>query len=110
MNNILDEIEKYTGPRTCPECGYQFPFKEFVRKYVMSLGLSRWSCKSCRVTLKCDFVKIQILWLVGLVVSGILCGVLSAYFNLTLLNIIFVVLSFAFMLLTLYYLKFEKYS
>ncbi len=107
-NDILDEIEKFTGPRTCPECGYQFPFWEFVRRFVMSKGLSEWHCQSCGELIKCDYILIQILWMVGLLVSGILFGVLLPYIGLALLNIIILILNFAFVLLTLFYVKFEK--
>lgn len=109
-NDILDEVEKNTGPRTCPECGYQFPFEEFVKRYVMSYGLSKWSCQDCRELIKCDFIKIQIMSLVGLLISGVLFGVLTFYFDLGLLNIIFLVPGFALVLLTFFYVKFEKYE
>lgn len=109
-NDILDEVEKNTGPRTCPECGYQFPFEEFVRRYVMSYGLSKWPCKGCHKLIKCDFIKIQIMWLIGLLASGFLFGVMTSYFDLGLLNIIFLIPGFAFVLLTLFYAKFEKYN
>lgn len=107
-NDILDEVEKNTGPRTCPECGYQFPFGAFVIRYVMSYGLSKWSCQGCRELIKCDFIKIQIMWFVGLMISGVLFGVLTTYLDLGLLNIIFLIPGFAFVLLTLFYVKFEK--
>lgn len=107
-NDILDEVEKNTGPRICPECGYQFPFKEFVRQYVMSYGLSKWSCQRCRELIKCDFIKLQIMWLVGLFIAGALFGVLTSYFDLGLLIIIILIPFFAFVLLSLFYVKFEK--
>lgn len=110
-NDILDEVEKYTGPRTCPECGHQFPFGQFVRQYVMSYGgLSKWACQGCRELIKCDFVKVQVFWLIGIVPFGFLFSVLISYFDLGFLNIIFSAPFFAFALLTLYYAKFEKYE
>lgn len=107
-NDILDEVEKNTGPRTCPECGHQFPFWEFVKRYVMSYGLSKWHCHGCRELIKCDYIKIQIIWLFGLLVSGSLFGFLHSYFDWGFFNIIFVIPSFAFVFLTLFYVKFEK--
>lgn len=107
-NNILDEAEKHTGPRTCPNCGYQFPFRKFVRLYVLSYGLSKWSCQSCGELIGCGFVRLQIIWLIGILISSILVGVLTSYFDLDLFNILFLVPYFTFFLLTLFYVKFEK--
>ena len=108
-NNILD-FEKNTGPRTCPECGYQFPFGEFVKRFVMSYGLSKWSCQGCRELIKCDSINIQIMLLIGLLISGVLFGVLTSYYDLGLLNIIFLIPGFAVVILTFFYVKFEKYE
>lgn len=104
---ILDDSIKYPGPRTCPECGFQFPFGEFVRRYMMAIGLSKWSCQGCRKLIKCDFIKIQILSLVGLTISGVLFGILLPYFNSVLLGIFSLILSCAFVSLAFYYTKFE---
>lgn len=107
-NNILDQVEKYTGPRICPECGHQFPFWDFVRRYVMSYGLSKWHCHSCRTLIKCDFIKINFFWLLALVPFGLLFGVLISYVDLGIFNILFAIPFFAFVLLTFFYAKFEK--
>ncbi|MCG8332190.1 MAG: hypothetical protein MI974_31180 [Chitinophagales bacterium] len=107
-NDILDEVEKYTGPRTCPECGYQFPLWKFVKRYVMSYGLSKWPCHSCGELIKCDFIKLQFFWLLGLLPSGFLFSVMISYFDLGVLNIIFLTPYFAFVLITFHYLTFEK--
>ncbi|MEO0726283.1 MAG: hypothetical protein AAFZ63_17200, partial [Bacteroidota bacterium] len=88
-HNILDEAEKHTGPRTCPNCGYQFPFGKFVRRYVVSFGLSKWKCHACREVIKCDFIKLQFYWLLALLPCGFLFGVLDGYFDLGLFNIVF---------------------
>ncbi|MCF8243634.1 MAG: hypothetical protein K9J37_04470 [Saprospiraceae bacterium] len=109
-NEILDIVEKNTGPRTCPACGHQYPFGVFVRRYVMSYGLSTWPCQGCRESIKCDFIKLQIMWLVGLVITGFVLGVLTAYFDWGLLNLILLIPYFAFVLLTLFYAKFEKHN
>lgn len=109
-NDILDGFEKYSGPRTCPECGYQFPFGEFVSRYVMSYGLSKWTCQGCGELIKCDFIKIQIIWLVGLLIFAALFGFLSSNFGLSFLNILSIIPYLAFVMLTLFYAKFEKYN
>jgi len=109
-NDILDEVEKNTNPRTCPECGYQFPFGAFVTRYLMSYGLSKWSCHGCGELIKCDFIKIQMMWLVGLVIFGGLFGVFVFYLDLGLFNIIFLLPFFAFVWRTLFYAKFEKHK
>lgn len=109
-NEILDEAEKYTGPRTCPECGYQLPYWEFVRRYVISKGLPRWSCRGCQELIECDFIKIQMMSSVGLLISGVLFAVFISFFDWGAFNIIFLIPSFAFVLLTLFYAKFEKKS
>jgi hypothetical protein len=106
-NDILDEVEKYTGPRTCPECGYQYPLWVFVRRYLMSFGLSKWPCYGCRQIIKCDFIKINFFWLLGLLPCGLLFSVSIYYLDLGWLNIIYLSPYFAFVLLTLYYAKFE---
>ncbi len=109
-HNILDEPEKETNPRTCPACGFQFPFWTFVRKYAMAFGFSRWSCQSCGEQLKCDYIKMQVWWLLGLVPCALLMGISLSYFDLGAWNIIFVFPFYAFVLLTLYYAKFERYE
>lgn len=110
MSNDILDYEKNTGPRTCPECGYQFPIWEFVKRFVMSYGLSKWSCQGCRELIKCESIKIQIMLLIGLLISGVLFGVLTSYYDLGLLNIIFLIPGFAAVFLTFFYVKFEKYE
>ena len=109
-NDILDEIEKHTGPRSCPDCGYQLPFGEFVRRYVLSYGLSKWPCQGCRVLLTCDYSKIQMISLLGLLVAGVLFGLSAFYFDLGLFNVVYMLPYFAFVLYLLFYVKFEKYK
>jgi hypothetical protein len=45
-DNILDAVDKNTGSRTCPECGYQFSVLLFVKRYVMKFGFPKWTCES----------------------------------------------------------------
>lgn len=105
---ILDEAEKLTGARTCPNCGYQFPFRHFMRLYIMGFGLSQWACQGCGEQIKCDFVRVQMIWLVAILLTGVLFGVMNSYIDLGMFNIIFVILYFAFALRTLFNVKFEK--
>ncbi|MEL6835375.1 MAG: hypothetical protein AAFP77_20410 [Bacteroidota bacterium] len=109
-NEILDEIEQHTGPRTCPVCGHQFPLGAFVRRYIRSYGLSKWNCQACQTPIKCDFIKVQFYWLLGLVPCGLLFSVLVAYLDLGLFNMIYLIPFFAFVLLTLYHVNFEQAS
>ena len=109
-NNILDEVEKHKGPRTCPECGHQFPFGKFVKIFIMSYGLSKWPCHGCRELLKSDFIVIQIIWFGGTLVYGVLLGLLAHYFDLEVINIINLIPFLVFVLLPLYYAKFKKYE
>ncbi len=108
--DILDEIEKNTGPRTCPECGHQFPFGVFVRRYVASYGLSKWPCHGCGELIKCDYIKFQVVWLVGLIVSAVIFGVLISFFDLHLPIFVFLIANLVYVILTFYYVKFEKYN
>ena len=75
----------------------------------MSYGLSKWMCQGCRELIKCDFIKIQMMWLIGVLIFGALFGVLISYFGLGLINVIFLVPYFAFILVTLFYAEFKKY-
>ena len=106
---ILDEAEKHSGPRTCPECGYQFPYWEFVRKYITGFGMSKFRCRNCREVLKCDYIKIQMAWHIGTVVFGVLFWLSLAYLNLGVFNFIFLFLYLVFVFMTFHYLKFEKF-
>ena len=106
--NILDAAEEYSGPRTCPHCGHQFPFGAFVRRTVMSYGLSKWACHGCQKMIKCDLIKLQFYWLLGLLPFGLLCGVFISYYNFKGLNVFFLIPFFAFMLFTFYHVKFKK--
>ena len=108
--DILDEREKYTGPRTCPECGHQFPFWKFVRRTVMSYGLSKWSCQGCNEVIKCDLIKLQLFWFLGLLPFGFLFSVMISYLDLGLFNVIYMIPFFAFVLITFYYVQFERHE
>lgn len=114
-DNILDEElekeDKYSGSRTCPECGYQFPYGKFVRQYAMSYGgVSKWTCRGCGELITCDFVKIQFFWLAGLLFFGFLFAILTLYVDLGSWNVIFLIPFFAFVFGTFYYVKFQRYK
>ena len=108
--DILDS-EEHTGPRTCPNCGHQFPFGDFVRQYAMSYGgLTKWVCHGCRRLITCDYNRLQMFWLIALVPAGILFALLISYIDLDWLNMFFTLPFFGFVLMTLYYAKFERYD
>lgn len=105
-NDILDEKVKYNSPRTCPNCGHEIPFVKFVSRFLRSFGLSRWACHSCGTMIKCEYIKIQTLWTFGMLVSGALLYLLSAYFDMDFL-FIFLVVNVVFVFATFYHIKFE---
>ena len=76
----------------------------------MSYGSLRWACRGCREVLKCDFIKIQTIWLVGLLVSAVLFSFLTSYFGWGLFQVIYLIANFVFFLFTLFYVKFEKHT
>ncbi len=56
-NKVLDAAEKHTGPRTCPECGFQYPLPLFIKRYVMKFGFPKWACPSCQKLIKYNYFK-----------------------------------------------------
>ena len=106
--DILDEKIDETGPRTCPDCGYRFPFGVFVRRYGAAFGFSKWDCPRCGERLTYDFSKLQMWWFAGLVVTGVAYGFTSRYFDLGIFNLLYMLPYFGFMLVTLYYVEFER--
>lgn len=109
-NEILDAEDKYSGPRICPNCGYQFPFEKFVNRFVMSFGLSKFSCRNCGTELKSDYIKIQLTWGASLIPIGIIFFTLKDYINVGWLSIISVGLYMLVAIITLYNAKFKKYE
>lgn len=106
--DILDEPIDKTGPRTCPHCGHRFPFNSFARRYGTAFGYSRWDCPRCGTRLTYDFSKLQLWWFVGIALTGVLYGFTSAYFDLGIFNLLYMLPYFGFVLVTLYYVKFER--
>lgn len=74
----------------------------------MGFGLSEWACQGCGEQIKCDFVRVQMIWLAGMLLTGVLFGVINSYINLGIFNVLFVILYFGFALRTLFLVKFEK--
>jgi len=107
-NEILDLEDKYSGPRTCPNCGHQFPFEKFVNRFVMSFGLSKFSCQNCGAPLKCDYMKIQLTWGASLIPIGILFLFLKDYLSVGWLTIISLAIYMTVVLVTLYHAKFKR--
>ena len=106
--DILDEQIDRIGPRTCPDCGYRFPFREFAKRYGAAFGYSKWACPRCGERLTYDFSKLQMWWFVGLVVTGVAYGVTARYFDLGIFNLLYMLPYFGFILVTLYYVEFER--
>lgn len=76
--NILDEADQHTGPRTCPECGYQYPFSLFVRRYVLKYGFPKWTCPNCQQFIKYNYTKSNFIGITGsLVYIFIVMGIQS---------------------------------
>ena len=109
MNNeVLDHIEENTKPRACPDCGQVYPFGKFVRRFILSFGFLRWTCSDCGEVLKCDFIKLQFFWFVGLVICLGLMAVVNSKFKFGEYSMLCLLPYFPFVLLTMYYMKFER--
>jgi uncharacterized protein (UPF0212 family) len=108
-DNILDVVDKNTGPRTCPECGYQFSLLLFVKRYVMKFGFPKWTCPSCHEFIKYNYTKSNLIGAVGFIICIFLFQVLLSKIGLDLPNFIFLIPYFFFVLVQLNFDKFEKY-
>ena len=107
-NEILDQVEENKRPRACPTCGEVYPFGKFVRRFVLSFGFLKWKCVGCGAVLKCDFVKLQFFWFIGLMVCLGLVALASTQFDFGNNSMLFLLPYFPFVLVTMYYVKFEK--
>ncbi len=108
-NNILDKTDNHTGPRTCPECGFQFPFLLFVNRYIMKYGIAKWSCPSCQEFITYNYRRTYFLWLVGFFVAILIFqGIRLLGWDLQ--NVFFVLPCIVLVLLPLYFGKFDKYK
>ena len=107
-NNILDAPEKYSGPRTCPNCGYQVSFWKFVGRYATARGQSLFYCPNCRNQLKFAYFKIQVLLLLGICLVGVLFGLSHAYFDFGSFDFLFVFPFMGLVFSILYFAKFKE--
>ena len=111
MNHeVLDEVQKNTKPRSCPDCGSVYPLGKFVRRFILSFGFLKWKCDGCGALLKCDFIKLQLFWFIGLVICLGLVALASTQLKLGDKSMLFLLPYFPFVLWTMYYVKFEKES
>ena len=108
-DDILDAVDKKTGSRTCPECGYQFHLFLFVKRYVMKFGFSKWKCPSCQKSIKYNYTKSNLIGAVGFIICVFGFQILPARFGMDLPNFSFLIPYFVFLLVQLNFDKLEKY-
>lgn len=109
FDNILDAVDKKTGPRTCPECGYQFPLSAFVKRYVMKFGFAKWTCPNCQKSIKYNYTKSNLIGAVGFIACVFAFQILPPKFGLELPNFSFLIPYFVFLLVQLNFDRLEKY-
>lgn len=107
--NILDSNDQYTGPRTCPECGYQFSLLLFVKRYVLKFGFPKWTCPSCHKFIKYNYTKSNLIGAVGFIVCILFVQTLKSKIGLDLPTFTFLIPYLFFMLVQLNFDKFEQY-
>lgn len=108
-DNILDAGDKNSGPRTCPECGFQFSLLLFVKRYVMKFGFPKWTCPNCRKFIKYNYTKSNLIGVVIFVVCIFLFLFFQSKFGLDLPTYIFLFPYFFLVLIQLNFDRFEKY-
>lgn len=109
-DEILDTVDKHKGPRTCPECGYQFPFSLFMKRYVMKFGFPKWTCPSCRKLIKYNFFKSNLIGAVIFFAFVFLFQGLKSTFGWDMPDFIFMIPYFFLALLLLNRDTFEEYK
>ena len=109
-NNILDEADKNTGPRTCPECGYQYTLLLFVKRYVMKFGFSKWTCPSCHEFIKYNYFKSNLIGAIVFLVCVFSFQGLQSSLGWDLPNYIFIIPYFFFALILLNLDTLEKHK
>jgi len=109
-DNILDAADKNTGPRTCPECGYQFSLLLFVKRYVLKFGFPKWTCPNCNKFIKFNYTKSNLIGAVAFILFICLFQGLNLKFGLDLPDFIFLIPYFIFALILLNFGKLEKYN
>ena len=108
-DNILDVVDKNTGPRTCPECGYQFSLLLFVKRYIMKFGFPKWTCPNCQKFIKYNYTKSNLIGAIAFIVCIFLFQGLQSKFGLDLPILVFLIPYFFFVLVQLNFDRFEKY-
>ena len=109
-NDILDKADNHSGPRTCPECGFQFPFLLFVNRFIMKYGISKWSCPSCQAFITYNYRKTYLLWAAGFFLIIFLFQGVRLLFEWNLQNQFFIIPCIFLVLLPLYLGTFGKYD
>lgn len=109
-DNILDAADKHTKPRTCPECGYQFPFSLFLKRYVMKFGFLKWTCPSCNEFIKYNYTKSNIIGAVIFFACIFSVQFLQLKFGWDLPKFIFLIPYFLLGLILLNFDKLVKYN
>ena len=108
-DKILDALEDKTGSRTCPECGYQFSFLLFVKRFVLKYGFKKWTCPNCQKFINYNYFRANFVMTIVFLVSIFLFLGIQSKFGWDLPNIIFIISYFAIGLVLLYFDTFEKY-
>ena len=52
--------------RTCPNCGYKYPLKEYYKNFLFNIVLREWSCKSCSTQITINKSRRLLSTLVGI--------------------------------------------
>ncbi len=109
-DKILDAVGKDIGPRTCPECEFQFPLSLFVKRYVMKFGFPKWTCPSCHQLINYNYFKSNVMMAIGFVVVVGAWLLLQSKLGLELSPFVFLIPYFFFILMLLNFDKIEKYK
>ncbi len=109
-DNILDAAEKKSGPRICPECGFQYPVSLFIKRYVLKFGFSKWTCPNCSKLIKYNYYKSNLISLVGFLVCVFSFQALNSKFGFNLPFFLFLVPYFVFLFILLKNEKLEKHE
>lgn len=108
-DNILDATDKELAPRTCPECGYQFSFLAFLRRYAIKFGFPKWTCPRCHQWIKYNYTKSNLLNALIFLLTALFCFGLSYGLGWRLPSFAFLFPYFVIMLVVLYFDKLERY-
>lgn len=107
-DEILDAIEEKIGPRTCPECGYQFPYKLFVKRYILKFDVAKWKCPSCHELIKFNDFRFNVIGAIIFFVCIFSFLFIRSKFELDLPLLVFLIPFFTLILILVSFEKFEK--